>query len=244
MGGCHGAQEATELMRTLGIVGGIGPESTIEYYRTIIGLCREKVGPEHYPPIIINSINVAKMLGMIQRGQLAETADYILDAVRSVARAGADLGLIASNTPHIVFDDIAERSPIPLISIVGATCDAAKAMGLGTFALLGTRTAMQGGFYQKHFAALGMAIVLPSERDQTVVHDRYMTELVQGVFREETRAELLSIVDKLIAEHSVEAVILGGTELPLLFRASTHGSVPLLDTTHIHAERAVSEMIR
>ena len=231
-------------MKTLGIVGGIGPESTIEYYRTIIGLCRERVGPEHYPPLIINSINVAKMLGMIRNGRLGETADYILDAVRSLAHAGADLGLIASNTPHLVFDEIAERSPIPLISIVQATCDAAKSMGLDKFALLGTRTTMQGGFYQKHFAARGMGIVLPGERDQAVVDDRYMAELVQGNFREETRVELLSIVDGLVAEHSVQAVILGGTELPLLFRAATHGSVPLLDTTHIHAERAVSEMLR
>jgi aspartate racemase len=231
-------------MKTLGIVGGIGPESTIEYYRTVIRLCRERAGPENYPPIIINSINVARMLGMIQAGQLRETADYILDAVGKLARAGADLGLIAANTPHIVFDEIAGQSPIPLISIVQATCDAAKAMGLRKLALLGTGPTMKAGFYQKHFAALGMAIVVPSDADQARIHDRYMAELVQGIFREETRSELLSIVDRLVAEHSVQAVILGGTELPLLFRASTHGSVPLLDTTHIHAERAVSEMVK
>ena len=229
-------------MKSLGIVGGIGPESTVEYYRATIQLYREKAGPDQYPSIIINSINVIKMLEMIQTGQLRETTDYILSAVQQLARAGADIGLIAANPPHIVFEDIAANSPIPLISIVQATCDAANAMGLGKLGLLGTRATMQGGFYQKHFAARGMAIVVPNDGDQTRVHDRYMTELVQGDFRDETRRELLSIVDELVVKQSVEGIILGGTELPLLFRAAAHGSVPLLDTTRIHVERAVSEM--
>jgi aspartate racemase len=230
-------------VKTLGIVGGIGPESTVEYYRLLIRLARE-AGAARNPSIIINSIDVAAMLELILSDRLREAADYVLGAVQALGRAGADVGLIASNTPHIVFDEIAARSPIPLLSIVEATADAAFAMGARCLGLLGTRATMQGGFYQKAFAARGLAIALPGRADQALVHDRYMAELVPGDFREETRAAVLAVVERLVKEHAVQAVILGGTELPLLLRATHHAGVPLLDTTRIHVERAVSEILR
>lgn len=230
-------------MKTVGIVGGIGPESTIDYYRSMIGLCRERAGPETHPHIIVDSVNVARMLGLIGSNRLAETTDYLVQSVRTLARAGAELGLLAANTPHVVFDDIANRSPIPLISIVRATCDAAKARGLGRLGLIGTRFTMEAGFYQKHFTSQGLAIVLPDEAARVAMHARYMNELVAGVFRDETRRAILSAVDDLIDRQSVDGVILGGTELPLLLRTDLHRNVALLNTTRIHVGAAVTAML-
>src|SRR5438552_10407714 len=126
-------------MKILGIIGGLGPESTVDYYQKIIALYRERTGDGSYPEFIINSIDLKKGLDFMAANDLAGMADYLLEAISKLARAGADFGLIAANTPHIVFDDVAPKSPIPLISIVEATCAAAKTQNLKRLALFGTR---------------------------------------------------------------------------------------------------------
>ncbi len=125
-------------MKTIGIIGGIAPESTIEYYRSIIRLYRERARDGTYPPILINSIDLKRVLDLVGAQKLAELTEYVLGEVRKLARAGADLGLLASNTPHVVFDDIRRSSPIPLVSIVEATCRATQALGLKKVGLFGT----------------------------------------------------------------------------------------------------------
>src|SRR5437867_8436746 len=126
-------------MKSLGIIGGVGPESTIEYYRTTIALYREWQRDGSYPEFVINSVDLKKGLDFMDANNLAGMADYLLEEIGKLARAGADFGLIAANTPHIVFADVARKSPIPLISIVEATCTAAKAQKLKRLALFGTR---------------------------------------------------------------------------------------------------------
>ncbi len=130
-------------MKTLGIVGGLGPESTIEYYRTIIALYRERQRDGSYPEFIINSVDLKKGLDLMAANNLTGMADYLLEEIGKLARAGADFGLISANTPHIVFDELASKAPIPLLSIIEATCAAAKARKLKRLALLGTRFTMQ-----------------------------------------------------------------------------------------------------
>lgn len=227
-------------MKTLGIIGGIAPESTIEYYRLLIAAHRERTA--RYPSIVINSIDLDTMIGFIGRGELAQVTDYLVDELHRLVRAGAHLGLFASNTPHIVFDEIRRRSPIPLISIVESACDAAKAMNLSRVGLFGTRFTMQGRFYPEVFAKQGIEIVVPDADERTFIHDRYMSELVNGVFLPETRARLLEIVDQLVDRQGIEALILGGTELPLILRDVT-ARVPFLDTTRIHVARAIDAML-
>jgi aspartate racemase len=107
-------------MKTVGIIGGIGPESTVEYYRLIIASYRERKQDESYPSIIINSIDLTKMIDLIEGNELTKVADYLIHEVEKLARAGADFGLLAAGTPHIVFDEIRRLSSIPLLSIVGA----------------------------------------------------------------------------------------------------------------------------
>jgi len=230
-------------MKTLGIIGGLGPESTIDYYQRIIALYREHTGDGSYPEFIINSVNLKKGLDFLAANDLAGMADYLLEGIAKLARAGADLGLISANTPHIVFDDVASKSPIPLISIVEATCAAAKARQLKRLALLGTRYTMQATFYSKVFSREDIELLVPEPNDQDYIHDKYMNELVPGRFLPETRAGLLAIIDRMKARSGIDGVILAGTELPLILRAPEHNGIPFLDTTKIHCEAAVTEML-
>jgi aspartate racemase len=229
-------------MKTLGIIGGVGPESTIEYYRTIIALYRDRKRDGSYPQFIINSVDLKKGLDFMAANDLVGMTGYLLEEIPKLARAGADFGLIAANTPHIVFDDVAARSQMPLISIVEATCAAAKTRKLKRLALFGTRYTMRGTFYPKVFSREGVELVVPDERDQEYIHDKYLNELVPGNFLPETRDGLLAIVDRMQTKSDIDGVILAGTELPLILRDADHKGIPLLDTTKIHCRTAVAEM--
>jgi aspartate racemase len=230
-------------MKTLGIIGGLGPESTIDYYGRIITLYRERTGDGSYPQFIINSVNLKKGLDFMDANNLPGMADYLVEEIGKLILAGATFGLISANTPHIVFDQVASRSSIPLISIVEATCTAAKAKRLKRLALFGTCYTMQATFYPKVFSREGIELLLPGPDDQTYIHDRYLNELVSGKFLPATRAGLLAIVDRLKTGSDIDGVILAGTELPLILRDSEHNGIPLLDTTEIHCEAAVTEML-
>ena len=230
-------------MKTLGIIGGLGPESTIDYYERIIALYRERTRDGSYPRFFIISVDLKKGLDFMEAGDLAGMADYLLDGIDKLVRAGADFGLISANTPHIVFDDVASKSPIPLISIVEATCAAAKTRKLQRLALFGTRYTMQGKFYVNLFSRQGIELLVPEPNDQDYIHDKYMNELVPGRFLAETRAGLLAIVDRMKAKSDIDGVILAGTELPLILRDPNYNGIPFLNTTEIHCEAAVTEML-
>jgi aspartate racemase len=230
-------------MKTLGIVGGIAPESTIQYYRLIISAYRERKGDGSYPSLLINSINMKMMLDLIGANDLIGVTDYLVGEVEKLRQAGAAFGLLASNTPHIVFDDIQARSSIPLTSIVEATCATAQGLGLNRVGLFGTAFTMQGRFYSEVFSRAGISIVVPSLEDQGYIHHKYMSELVNGVFLPETRDRLLEIADGLRVKDRIEGLVLGGTELPLLLNDIGGQAFPFLDTTKIHAESAVAQML-
>ena len=229
-------------MNTVGIIGGIGPESTIEYYRLTISsyLDREKRG--NYPQIIINSINMKKMLDLIAEKRLDEVTHYLVSEIQKVALAGADFALFASNTPHIVFNQINQASPLPLISIVEATCEKAMSKGLQRVGLFGTKFTMQGGFYDKLFSDHGIAVISPDDKDQDYIHEIYMGELVKGIIRDETKNELLNIANKLKEKDSIQGLILGGTELPLILKEADADEIDFLDTTRIHVERIMEKL--
>jgi aspartate racemase len=230
-------------MKTLGIIGGLGPESTVDYYERIIALFRERTGDRHYPEFVIVSVDLRKGLDFMESNDLSGMADYLLKGIDQLALAGADFGIISANTPHIVFDEVAPKSPIPLISIVEATCAAAKARELKRLALLGTRYTMQASFYPKVFSREGIELLVPEPNDQNWIHDKYFSELVPGIFLPETRAGLIAIVDRIKAKSDIDGVILAGTELPLILCDPHHNGIPFLDTTKIHVQTAVDEML-
>ena len=230
-------------MKTLGVVGGIAPASTIEYYRTLIETYRARVPDGSAPSIIINSIDLQRMLTLIGIDALDDVTVYLSDELEKLVRAGAEIGLFASNTPHIVFDALQRRARIPLISIVDVTYDAAKAMGLTRVALLGTGFTMQGPAYPRVFARGGIDLIVPDAADLEYVHDKYMGELAKGQFLPETRAGMLAVVERLRAQQQIDGVILGGTELPLLIRDASDVGIPCLDTGKIHVEAAIDRML-
>lgn len=230
-------------MKTVGILGGIGPESTIAYYRSIIASYRERSGDRGYPSIVINSIDVDKMLGLIGANRVAEVEEYLAGELQRLVDAGADFAVLAANTPHIVFGALSQRTPVPLISIVDVTCEAARALGLKRVGLFGTRFTMQAGFYSEAFGRAGIGIVPPSLEAQAYIHDKYMGELIGGRFLPETREGLLAIVEQMKAREGIDGVILGGTELPLILREAEHAGVQFLDTTKLHVEAIVSRLL-
>ncbi len=230
-------------MKLIGIVGGIGPESTIDYYRLFISTYRERRPDGGYPPVVINSIDLAKALKLVSSNDLAGLAAYMLEEIRRLARAGATHGLLSSNTPHIVFDDIRRTSPIPLISIVETACRATAERRLKRVGLFGTRFTMQGGFYQRVFAREGIEVAIPESGDQEFIHDTYLNELVNGVVLAATRERYIAIARRMKEEQGIEALILGGTELPLLLRDAIGIGMMLLDTARLHVEAAVSEFL-
>lgn len=230
-------------MQPIGVVGGIGPESTIDYYRAMIAAYREARPDGSYPAIVITSIDPIAMLGGLMRGETAAVVEMLVSELQRLERAGADVALMAANSPHVVFDEVQRRSPLPLVSIVEATAVEAARAGRTRLGLFGTRLTMQAHFYRDVFARSGMAIVVPDETEQAYIHDKYMNELLRGVISPETRERLLAIVAQMKDRDGIDAVILGGTELPLILRDPTASGIPLIDTTVIHARAAVARAL-
>jgi aspartate racemase len=229
-------------MKTLGLVGGTGPESTIDYYRLLIAQYRERADGNS-PSIIINSVNIKLLLGWMAANELDKVEDYLAGEIEKLRQAGVDFAALTANTAHIVFDELQQRTSLPLISIVEVTCERAQALGLKSVALFGTRYTMQAPFYPKVFSRTDVKLFIPNNEEQDYIHEIYLGELLKDVFSPETRAKVLAIADEMKARHGIEAVILGGTELPLLLRAGEHNGIRLLDTTRIHVDRLIAEML-
>jgi aspartate racemase len=230
-------------MKTIGIIGGIGPESTIEYYRFILAAWRERRPDGSAPSILINSIDMHKGLRLLEEQKYGELADYLAVEIERLQKAGADFGLLAANSPHMVFDDVRSRSSLPLLSIVEATSDAVRDLGLKRPALFGTRFTMQGRFYPDVFSRAGLELVVPDAAQQAYIHDKYMNELLRNLFLPETRAGLLAIVEQMKERDGIDGLILGGTELPLILRDAGNPGIPMLDTTQIHVNAAVARLL-
>jgi aspartate racemase len=231
-------------VKILGIIGGTGPESTVEYYQRLIAAYRARTAGGHAPSIIINSVDNKKLVDWFTAGELAPVADFLVSEISRLERAGADFALIAANTPHLVFGEVQRRVRIPLLSIVEATADAAAASGLKRLALFGTRFTMQALLFPEAFARRRMTIVQPNQEEQEFIHDKYMGELFVGKILEETRAGLIEIVERMREREKIDGIILGGTELSLILREPTAAGLPVLDTTQIHVDAAIEWMLR
>jgi aspartate racemase len=227
-------------MATLGIVGGLGPESTIDYYRRILeGWKRDDPGSS--PSIVIDSLDVDYGLRLVEHDRPA-LIEYLSESLARLAGAGADFAAMAANTPHVVFDELMARSPIPVLSIVESCADEAARRGLKRVALLGTRFTMEGTFYPTVFARRGMEIVTPTSEERTWIHDRYIGQMLKGDFRDATREGVISVITRLRDQNKIDGVVLGGTELTLLLSAPVVAGVPALDTTALHVAAIVERL--
>ena len=228
-------------MPSVGLVGGLGPESTIDYYRRILEAWQHEA-PGTAPSLLIDSLDVQVALRLLADDR-EELTRYLQASVARLAAAGASFVAITANTPHIVFDALAAASPVPLLSIVEVCMAEAARRGLRRLALLGTRFTMEAPFYPAVAARSGIAVVTPGADERAWVHDRYVNQLIPGQFLDETRSEMLRLIRRLRDDEQVDGVVLGGTELPLLLRAPDVDGLPLLDTTALHV-RAIVQRLR
>jgi aspartate racemase len=227
-------------MQRLGLVGGLGPESTIDYYRRIVELAQKKGLPES-PSIVIDSLDVKRGL-YLSGNDRAGLIEYVMGSVKRLTAAGVDFIAIAANTPHLVFDELAEQSKVPIMSIVETCADEAGRRGLKKVLLLGTRFTMEAPFYQQVFRKRGIEVIAPEETDRHWVHDRYVNQLLNGVFRDDVRAEFAGLIERARQESGIDGVVLGGTELTILLVDSEIPGLQLLDTTALHVAAIVERI--
>lgn len=229
-------------MKKLGLIGGMGPESTIPYYHDIVYGVQEALGESVFPELTIESVNVFKVLGLCGEQKYDELTAYLMDAIHNLAKSGADFAALSANTPHIIFDRLKEQSPLPLISIVEATCEEAKRRGLKKIGLLGTIFTMTGEFFKSPFVQNGIAVIVPTESEMELVNEKISTELELGIVKDETLTAFQQIITRMRDEDGIEAIVLGCTELPLLLNDEV-SPVSCLDTMQIHIQAIVETIL-
>lgn len=233
-------------MKKIGVLGGLGPEATADYYKEIIkqvsGL--QGTGSPDYPEVIIYSVNMTKFLNMLEKGDYPGATSYLSENISKLGVAGAEVVIISSNTPHLLFEDICKQVRVPLISIV-ETCRAkAKLLGLKCCGLIGTKFTMNASFYPEVFTRDKIKVIAPDAPDILRINELLFTELELGIIREVTKTEILGIVQGMIEKKKIDSLILGCTEFPLMFREEEYLGIPFLNTTRIHVEETVKQCMK
>lgn len=230
-------------MKTIGILGGISPESTVEYYKGIIKSFRNIKGENNYPQILINSINITEMIGYVQKKEFQTLTDFLVSNLNKLISADADLLAIASNTPHVVIDQIMEKIDTPILNIVEETKKFAENKNLKKLLLTGTYFTMKSTFYQEELVKAGIECLVPDEAEMKTIQDIIFQNLVNGIVNENDKRKFLDICNRIIGAEKVDGVILGCTELPLLVQ-SKDLSLEILDTSDIHINSIVNAIVK
>ena len=231
------------MYKVIGILGGMSPESTAEYYQYITHTYTQRYGDHGYPEIIIYSVSFQSYVDWPNQNRWDLVAQGLSEAAQNLEAAAADFIVIATNTMHIVFDQVQASVNIPMLSLIDAVGDAILARGMSTVGLLGTGFTMEKPFYRDSLEEKGITVLVPDAGDRGYVNDVIYNELVAGQIRPESRVGFVAIIKKL-AERRAEGIILGCTEIPLLLVSETDAGIPLFDTTTIHAEAALNYALR
>jgi aspartate racemase len=225
-------------MKTIGLLGGMSWESTLEYYRIINQTVKARLGGSHSAQCLLYSVDFAEIEALQHAGEWEALTRAMIAAVKRLERGGADCLVICTNTMHRMADEVQAATPLPILHVADATAAAVKAQGLLNVGLLGTRFTMQGDFYRGRLERQhGLQVLVPDQAGMDAVHRVIYDELVQGVIREESRQEYLDVIAELAAR-GAQGVILGCTEIPLLVKQADV-AIPVFDTTAIHAQAAV-----
>ncbi|HLN54217.1 MAG TPA: amino acid racemase [Lentimicrobium sp.] len=227
------------FIKKIGIIGGLGPEATVDYYKEIINRFKTEGGEMNYPEIVLYSVNMADFLKPLNQQKWEEAASYIVSKIEALHRAGADFAAISANTPHLLFEMIREKSPLHLISIVEATGYKARQLGLTRPGLIGTRFTMNASFYPDTFKKYGMEVIVPSEREKALINRKLFSEIELGIFKDDTRQELIDITKRMVNDDHIDSLILGCTEFPLILTEPEYAGIPMLNTTAIHVDAIV-----
>ena len=230
-------------MKTIGLIGGMSWESSIEYYRYINEAIKEKLGGLHSAKSIMYSVDFAEIEILQHQGRWAEAATMLVEAAKYLENGGADFIVLCTNTMHKVADDIRANVNIPFLHIADATAQLVKASGIQTIGLLGTRFTMEEDFYKgRLLEKYGLDVVIPTVQEREIVHRAIYDELVVGKIEQSSKAQYIDIIEQMINQ-GAEGVILGCTEIGLLIHQED-SRVPLFDTTRIHAEAAVEYALK
>lgn len=229
-------------MRKLGLIGGIGPESTIHYYRYFIKQYRQRFQTDHYPEFVVQSIDMTRMLELVYTAQWDELVDFLAQHINALKDLDVDYVAMASNTPHIVYDQLSQAVDVEVVSIILETCKVIAGLDINKALLLGTKSTMSAGFYQAAGREYEIEILTPSKADMDYVHRAYMEELVHNVIKPETKSRLIKIVSEQAQGADISGLILGGTELPLILNSDDFPSLSVFDTTQIHVSALLDRM--
>jgi len=225
-------------MKTIGMIGGMSWESSIEYYRIVNQTVREKLGGLHSAKSIMVSVEFAEIEALQHRDRWDELAAILIEAARSLERGGADFVIICTNTMHKLYDIVQNKIKIPMLNIADATAEKIKAQGIDKIALLGTRFTMEEDFYKGRLVdKYGLDVIIPSSAQREIVHRVIYDELCAGIIKPDSKQKYADIIQGLAVE-GAGGVILGCTEIGLLVKQAD-SPVPLFDTTEIHARAAV-----
>ena len=230
-------------MKTIGLIGGMSWESSIEYYRIINETVRARLGGLHSAKSIMYSVDFAEIEDMQHRGQWDEATRLMIAAAQKVEKGGADFIIICTNTMHKMADEVQKSIHLPLLHIADATAERIRAQGLRKVGLLGTKFSMEEDFYRgrlikKH----GLDVLIPNQEEREIIHRVIYQELCIGEIKESSKDQYTTVIGRLVKE-GAEGIILGCTEIGLLIRAED-SAVPLFDTTMIHATAAVEYALR
>jgi len=230
-------------MKTIGLVGGISWESTLEYYRVINQYTKERLGGFHSAKLVLYSVDFAEVEVRQHQGRWDELAGLMIDAAQRVERAGAELLVICANTMHRMADDVRRNIRIPIVHIGDVTAEAVKARSIKVVGLLGTRFTMEQDFYkQRLIQNHGLEVIIPEEKEREDIHRILYNELCLGEIKERSKGTFMKIIANL-ESRGAQGIILGCTEIPLLVSQEDY-RIPLFDTTTLHARAAVDFALR
>jgi len=238
-----GLGEVEGKERVLGIVGGTGPESTIDYYRTLIATWRNRRPDGTYPRVIINSVEAGAVFRALGAGDFDAVGRVLGPAITALESAGCQRAFLASNASHLAFDGIDPPPTIPLIHIVDAARDHAAKAGHHRLGLIGTRFVMESDLYSSRLGPVGIEVVVPTRDEREVVHGIYFGELVEGIIRDESRDALTRVVATMRDRDRIDGIVLGGTELALILKDPTCAGIPVLNTAQIQVDAAVDWLL-
>jgi aspartate racemase len=228
-------------MKRIGILGGMGPESTVTYYQHIVRIYHERFHDYDFPEMIIFSVSFQRFIDLFEAGQWHEVARETVQGLDHLHRAGADFAILASNTLHIAFEKIEQQASLPLVGMMEPVVEAIRADRLNTVGLLGTAFTMRADLYRDRLLRDGIQTLLPDQRDQERLHEIIASELTVGVTKRESKEFFLRVMDGL-RQRGAQGIILGCTEIPLLV-APHECDLRLFDTVRLHAQRALDHAL-
>jgi aspartate racemase len=230
-----------EIMKTIGLIGGMSWESTVEYYRIINEEIKLRMGGLHSAKCLLYSVDFGEIEPFMRTDEWGKICQVLINAAKNLENGGADFILLCTNTMHKLFEQIQHEIKIELIHIADATAEKALQENIKKVGLLGTRQTMEQDFYKSRLEKKGIQVLIPNQKDRDIVHQVIFNELCLGEIKEESKKEYKRIIEELISM-GTEGIVLGCTEIPLLIKKGD-SKVPIFDTTYIHAIKAVEKAV-